>query len=162
MNCVKKGWNPFQLSHPPLPLPSWRDHAQAICESHTRYDTRKAESRCCPNWIWGAKFYTGVQMIARRMWKSASSAILILPTDSNWPWGENSCDTNICQLEFEINSPVLKSWYTAWCIVFRRIHWSNYYTIYTFMMLKSELNDPINSHPKWSGSRITLIWVPGS
>jgi len=51
------------------------------------------------------------------------------------------------------NSPVIKSWYTAWWIVFRRIHWFNYYTIYTFGMLKSELNDPINSHPKWSGSR---------
>ena len=78
---------------------------------------------------------------------------LILPTASNCPWGENSCDTNICQLEFEKNSPVIKSWYTAWWIVFRRIHWFNYYTIYTFRMLKSELNDPINSHPKWLGSR---------
>ena len=49
---------------------------------------------------------------------------LILSTDRNCPWGENSCDINICHLEHEKNdhSPAIKT--LIYCLMdsFRRIY----------------------------------------
>ena len=53
------------------------------------------------------------------------------PHRQKLPMRRKSCDTNICHLKND-NSPVVKLWYTAWWINFRRsfqIHLSNYYTI---------------------------------
>ena len=101
---------------------------------------------------------------------------LILPTDRNYPSGENSCDTNICHLQFEKNknSPVTKPWYTAWWIVF--VTYIGPITLqFTPSGCWNSKCNPLSIWVKWShqftslrsgcplqGTMITLICVPGS
>ena len=88
---------------------------------------------------------------------------LILPTDRNCPWVENSCDTNICHLQFEKNSPVTKPWYTAWWIVF--VAYIGPITLqFTPSGCWNSKCSPPSIWVKWSHqfTMITLIWVPGS
>ena len=63
----------------------------------------------------------------------------ILPTDRNYPWGENSCDTNICHLQFTLVHCLMDSFSSHTLVQLL-------YNLHLQDVERSELNDPINSH----------------
>ena len=63
----------------------------------------------------------------------------ILPTDRNYPWGENSYDTNICHLQFTLVHCLMDSFSSHTLVQLL-------YNLHLQDVERSELNDPINSH----------------
>ena len=77
----------------------------------------------------------------------------ILPTDRNCPWGENSCDTNICHLQFEkftchqtLVHGLMDSFLSHILVqLLYNLHLQDV-EIQKVTLPHSELSDPINSH----------------